>query len=115
MELVLDANILVAAFLRFATTRELLLDERLTFYAPEYSVAETEKVLVSPRLRQRFGQLSATCSARGGCTLLGISYASANPIVVQRCGFESTADGTGLRYSRTSGFSSFLSLFGEGA
>ncbi len=59
MELVLDANVLVAAFLRSATTRELLLDGRLTFYAPEYSVAETEKVLGAPRIRRRFGQLSA--------------------------------------------------------
>ena len=59
MELVLDANVLVAAFLRSATTRELLLDERLTFYAPEYSVVETEKVLGAPRLRQRLGRLSA--------------------------------------------------------
>ena len=58
MELVLDANVLVAAFLKSATTRELLLDERLICYAPEYSVAETEKVLEAPRLRQRLGRLS---------------------------------------------------------
>jgi len=29
MELIVDANVLVAAFLRSATTRELLLDQRL--------------------------------------------------------------------------------------
>ena len=42
MELVLDANILIAGFLRAATTRELLVDDRLTLWAPEYSL--TEKV-----------------------------------------------------------------------
>ena len=55
MELVLDANILVAAFLRSATTRELLLDERLALWTPEHSITETERVLVSPRFRKRLG------------------------------------------------------------
>lgn len=59
MELVLDANILVAGFLRSATTRELLLDERLTLWAPEYSLQETEHVLTAPRLRRRLGNLPA--------------------------------------------------------
>lgn len=59
MELVLDANILVAGFLRAATTRELLVDERLTLWAPAYSLTEVERVLTSPRLRRRLGGLSA--------------------------------------------------------
>lgn len=58
MELVVDANILVAGFLRSAITRELLLDERVTLYAPEYSIAETERVLTSPRIRRKLGNLS---------------------------------------------------------
>jgi len=58
MELVVDANVLVAGFLRSATTRELLLDERLGLWAPEHGLTEAEKVLSSPRLRQRLGGLS---------------------------------------------------------
>ena len=58
MELVIDANILVAAFLRSALTRELLLDERLTLLVPEYGLVEVERVLLSPRLRRRLGNLS---------------------------------------------------------
>ena len=47
MELVVDANILVAGFLRAATTREMLLDERLTLWAPEYALLkEQERVVV---------------------------------------------------------------------
>ena len=53
MELVVDANILVAGFIRFATTRELLLDKRLTLWTPEHSLAEAEKVLVAPRIYRR--------------------------------------------------------------
>ena len=58
MELVVDANVLVAGFLRSATSRELLLDERLVLWAPEYSLTEAERVLTSPRLRRRLGGLS---------------------------------------------------------
>ena len=58
MELVLDANVLVAAFLRSATTRELLLDERLTLWVPEHGLTEAERVLTTPRLRRRLGTLS---------------------------------------------------------
>jgi predicted nucleic acid-binding protein len=58
MELVFDANVLVAGFLRSAVTRELLLDERLTLWTPEYVLSETEHVLTSRRLRSRLGRLS---------------------------------------------------------
>lgn len=59
MELVLDANVLVAGFLRSARTRELLLDERLRLRVPEYGLTETERVLRSPRIRKRLGDLSS--------------------------------------------------------
>lgn len=58
MELVVDANILVAGFLRAAVTRELLLDERLTLCTPEYAILETERILLTPRIQRRFGKLS---------------------------------------------------------
>lgn len=56
LKLVVDANILVSAFLKAATTRHLLLDERLKLYAPEYLLAETQKVLKS-RLAKRWETL----------------------------------------------------------
>ena len=52
MELVVDTNVVVAGFLRSAVTRELLLDERLTLWAPEYLLTEAERVLLTPRLRR---------------------------------------------------------------
>ena len=58
MELVVDTNVVVAGFLRSATTRELLLDERLVLWAPEYLLTEAERVLLTPRLRRRLGSLS---------------------------------------------------------
>ena len=58
MRLVVDANVLIAAFLRSATTRELLLDARLSLCAPAHSLSETEHVLLSPRLRRKIGGLS---------------------------------------------------------
>src|SRR3989338_4468450 len=58
MELVVDTNVLVAGFLRAATTRELLLDERLVLWAPEYLLTESERVLLEPRFRRRLGSLS---------------------------------------------------------
>ena len=59
MELVVDANILVAAFLRSAVTRELLLNERLTLSTPEHGLTEVEHVLSFPRIRRRLGGLSS--------------------------------------------------------
>ncbi|MBI3319923.1 MAG: putative toxin-antitoxin system toxin component, PIN family [Candidatus Omnitrophica bacterium] len=58
MEFVVDTNVVVAGFLRPATTRELLLDERLVLHAPEYLLTEAERVLLTPRLRRRLGSLS---------------------------------------------------------
>ena len=58
MELIVDANVLVAAFLRSATTRELLLDQRLLLSSPEWSLIETERVLTTPQFRRRLGGLT---------------------------------------------------------
>jgi len=58
MELVVDANIIVAGFLRSATTRQLLLDQRLTLFAPEHMLIESERVLTGVRLRKKLGGLS---------------------------------------------------------
>lgn len=40
MQLIIDANILIAAFLKSAITRELLFDEEIELIAPEYFAAE---------------------------------------------------------------------------
>jgi len=58
VELVVDANILVAGFLRAAVTRELLLDERLTLWTPEYALLEAQRILSTPRIQRKFGTLS---------------------------------------------------------
>ena len=59
MELVVDANILLASFLKEAVTRELLLDSRLTLFAPEHLLSETSRHLEkSAGLRKRI-RLSA--------------------------------------------------------
>jgi len=54
MELVVDANILLAGFMKAAVTRELLLDSRLKLHAPEHLIYETRKHLLgSSSLRKR--------------------------------------------------------------
>jgi len=56
MELVVDANVLLAGFMKAAVTRELLLDSRLRLHAPEYLIYETRKHLLgSSGLRRRIG------------------------------------------------------------
>lgn len=53
MRLVIDANILVAALLKDATTRQILLEDDLEFFAPEYLLTEIERTLKNPRIRRR--------------------------------------------------------------
>ena len=54
MELVVDANVLLASLLKEAITRELLLDTRLRLYAPEHLISETLHLLKrSASLRKR--------------------------------------------------------------
>lgn len=55
MRLVVDANILVAAFLKASVTRELLLDGRLDLYAPEHLLVETRQVLTKRSALRRIG------------------------------------------------------------
>lgn len=56
MELVVDANVLLAGFMKTAITRELLLDSRLKLHAPEHLIYETRKHLLgSSDLRRRIG------------------------------------------------------------
>jgi len=52
MRLVIDANILIAAFLKTATTRRLLVDERLELYSPEHLLIESQKVLKQRLLKR---------------------------------------------------------------
>ena len=59
MELVVDTNVLLAALLKEAISRELLLDTRLRIFAPEHLIIETQKHLrTSSSLRKRI-QLTA--------------------------------------------------------
>ena len=53
MELVVDANILLAGFMKAALTRELLLDGRLKLHAPEHLIYECRKHLLSSSAFQR--------------------------------------------------------------
>lgn len=67
MQLVVDANILLAAFLREAVTRELLLESRLDLVAPEHLLAETLRHLhTSAPLRKRIGLSSKDVEALFG-------------------------------------------------
>ncbi len=45
MELVVDANVLLAALFKGALTRELLFDTRFKLYAPEHLVLEIQRLL----------------------------------------------------------------------
>lgn len=47
MQLVVDANILIAAFLKSAATRRLLTDDRIQLFAPKYFSLEIERKITS--------------------------------------------------------------------
>ena len=53
MRLIVDANILVAALLKDATTREILLTENIEFFAPECLSLEVKSLLNNLRIRKR--------------------------------------------------------------
>lgn len=56
MELVVDANILLAGFMKNAVTRELFLDSRLKLHAPEHLIYETRRHLLgNSDLKRRIG------------------------------------------------------------
>lgn len=64
MQLVVDANILLAAFLKKALTRELLLDSRLDLAAPEHLLSEMLRHLrTSASIRKRIGLSSKEIEA----------------------------------------------------
>jgi len=53
MRLVVDANVFIAAFLKNAITRELLLNERTDLVTPEYGLIETRAILKQPSVLRR--------------------------------------------------------------
>jgi predicted nucleic acid-binding protein len=53
MRLVIDANIVVAALLKDATTREVLLKENIELFAPECLSIEIKDLLANTRIRKR--------------------------------------------------------------
>ena len=55
MELVVDTNVLFAATFRSALSRELLIDNRLTLWTPEYGIYEARSVLTRPATLRRLG------------------------------------------------------------
>jgi predicted nucleic acid-binding protein len=58
LDLVVDANILVAAAMRSSVTRELLIHDGLCLRLPEAGRREVGKVLTSGPVRKRLGELS---------------------------------------------------------
>jgi len=54
MQLILDANILIAAFLKSATTRELLFDEELELFAPEYFTMEVSRTVKEDKSLRKY-------------------------------------------------------------
>ena len=54
MQLIVDANILIAAFLKSATTRELLFDEELELFAPEYFTMEVSRTIKEDKSLQKY-------------------------------------------------------------
>jgi predicted nucleic acid-binding protein len=53
MQFVVDANILIAAFLKSAVTRQLLTDDKIKLFAPEYFVLEIEQKIKSNALLRK--------------------------------------------------------------
>lgn len=50
MQLIVDANVLIAAFLKSATTRELLFDEEIELFAPEYFAMEVSQTIKKDKI-----------------------------------------------------------------
>lgn len=53
MKFAVDANILIAAFLKDAVTRELLLKDNIKLFAPEQLLKEIKRLLKNPKIRKR--------------------------------------------------------------
>jgi len=58
VQLIVDANILVAAFLKAATTRELLFDEEIELFAPEYFAMEISQTIKKDKILRRYARLT---------------------------------------------------------
>jgi len=58
MQLIVDANILIAAFLKSAVTRELLFDDAIKLLAPEYFAWEIAKTIKKEKIFRRKAGLS---------------------------------------------------------
>lgn len=54
MKVVIDTNVLIAAFLRKGATREILLDQDHEFLVPEFALDEFDRHL--PELAERINQ-----------------------------------------------------------
>ena len=54
MQLIVDANILIAAFLKSAITRELLFDQELELFAPEYFAMEVSRTIKEDKSLQKY-------------------------------------------------------------
>lgn len=54
MQLIVDANILIAAFLKSATTRELLFNQELELFAPEYFAMEVLRTIKEDKSLQKY-------------------------------------------------------------
>ncbi len=65
MRLIVDANVFIAAFMKDALTRELLLDERLDLATPEYGLIETRGILKQPKVLKRLRLTPRTSSGFG--------------------------------------------------
>lgn len=59
IRLVVDANIVISAFLRDGTTRGLLLDAPLSLYTPSWLRTEAEKRLIALAARKKIGKRQA--------------------------------------------------------
>lgn len=53
MQLIVDANILAAAFLRAAVTRELLFDDEVELFAPEYFAIEVAQTIQKEKILKK--------------------------------------------------------------
>lgn len=58
MQLIVDANILIAAFLKSALTRELLFDEKVELFAPEYFVIEVSRTIKKNKILRKYIKLT---------------------------------------------------------
>ncbi len=53
MHVIVDANVLIAAFLKDSFTRKMLMDERLNIISPEHVFMEVRRVLSRPFMMKR--------------------------------------------------------------